>query len=141
MPRKGDVAKRKVEPDPIFGSAFYTVNPLELKGGDTASVVTGAMGRLAGESIQGSPYFFDQGSLATNTNYTLAFSNAGNLGLFIVVPANVHPVPVAPMDVSGLAGIQSYLTSCCPGAAAGGALGRSASPGAADCGRVGLFFK
>ncbi len=128
-------------PDPIFGSPFYTVNPLELKGGDTASVVTGAMGRLAGESIQGSPYFFDQGSLATNTNYTLAFSNAGNFGLFIVVPADVHPVPVAPMDVSGLAGIQSYLTSCGLVAAAGDALDRSASSGGAECGRVGLFFK
>ena len=126
-------------PDPIFGSAYYTVDSADLKGGDTASVVTGAMGRIAGESIQGSPYFFEQGSLATNTNYTLAFGNAGNLGLFIVVPADIHPLPVAPMDVSGLAAIQS-LASC--GSLVGGIeQGRPAAWAGTGCGRVGLFFK
>ncbi len=130
-----NAAKQFGSPDPIFGSAYYTVNPLDLKGGDTASVVTGAMGRAAGESILGSPYLFNQGSLAANANYILAFGNTGDFGLFIVVPSNIQPLPVLPPEDSGIAAIESSQTHC------GSTTSSGSASGGAGCGQVGLFFK
>jgi hypothetical protein len=73
-------------PDPVFGSAYYTVNLADLQGTDAAGVVTGSLGRAPGESTAGSPYLFNQGTLAAS-DYTIDFSNTGSFGLTIAVPA------------------------------------------------------
>ena len=39
-------------------------------------MVTGALGRVAGETVGGSPYAINQGTLASNTNYTISFTGA-----------------------------------------------------------------
>jgi len=48
-----------------------------FKFSDTAaSVLTGELQRVAGETVAGSPYAIGQGTLAANTNYTVAFTGA-----------------------------------------------------------------
>src|SRR6185503_11515770 len=48
-----------------------------FKFSDTApSVLTGALQRAAGETVAGGPYAIGQGTLASNTNYTIAFTGA-----------------------------------------------------------------
>ena len=74
-------------PDPIFGSAYYTVTLSDLKGSDTAAIITGDMDRAPGEGILGSPYLFNEGTLAASPNYAIEFSNAGEFGLIIAVPS------------------------------------------------------
>src|SRR5262249_7226073 len=39
-----------------------------------ATVLTGALARTAGETVAGSPYAINQGTLAANSNYTISFT-------------------------------------------------------------------
>src|SRR5205814_1525099 len=48
----------------------------DLKNGDTASVVTGTLSRVAGETVANSPYAIQEGTLAAGTNYTISFTGA-----------------------------------------------------------------
>jgi hypothetical protein len=58
--------------DPTF---TYTVSGLQAAD-TTASVLTGALTRIAGESVAGSPYAIQQGTLVANANYVLSFTGA-----------------------------------------------------------------
>ncbi len=72
----------------VYGSAdpalTYAVNGLQFS--DTAAgVLTGALTRVAGETVVGSPYAIQQGTLAANTNYALAYTGA-NLTITAATP-------------------------------------------------------
>jgi large repetitive protein len=56
-----------------------------------ATVLTGALTRAAGESVAGSPYGINQGTLAANSNYTISFTGA-NLTI-TPAPLTVHADP------------------------------------------------
>ena len=58
--------------DPAF---TYEVERLQ-PGDHGVDVLSGALGRVAGETVDGGPYAISQGTLACNNNYTIAF--AGN---------------------------------------------------------------
>ena len=63
----------------VFGAAdpalTYSVGGLQFT--DTAGgVLTGALTRAAGETVNGSPYAIQQGTLAANSNYTLGYTGA-----------------------------------------------------------------
>ncbi len=82
----------------VYGSAdpalTYTVSGLQAS--DTAAgVLTGALTRLAGESVAGSPYDIQQGTLTANTNYVISFTDA-NLTI---------TTATASISVQGFAGV------------------------------------
>jgi hypothetical protein len=61
----------------VYGSAdpalTYTVSGFQFS--DTAMMVlSGSLTRVAGETVLGGPYAIKQGTLAANTNYTIAFT-------------------------------------------------------------------
>jgi len=61
----------------VYGSAdpvlSYQASGFQF--GDTAgSVLTGGLVRAAGETVAGGPYAITQGSLAANSNYSIAFT-------------------------------------------------------------------
>jgi hypothetical protein len=61
----------------VYGQADPSLSyaSIGLKFSDAAAtVVTGALTRVAGEHVAGSPYAISQGSLAANSDYTLAFT-------------------------------------------------------------------
>ncbi|HJQ56820.1 MAG TPA: MBG domain-containing protein, partial [Vineibacter sp.] len=63
----------------VFGDAdpalTYTVSGFKFA--DTAAtVLAGALSRVAGESVAGSPYAILQGTLAANANYAIAYTGA-----------------------------------------------------------------
>ncbi len=63
----------------VYGAAdpmlTFTVSGFQFA--DTqASVLTGALARVAGESVAGSPYAINQGSLVANANYTISFTGS-----------------------------------------------------------------
>src|SRR5205085_1474135 len=61
----------------VYGSVdpTFTYASSGFKFADTAAtVLTGALGRTAGESVAGSPYAINQGTLASNSNYTITFT-------------------------------------------------------------------
>jgi len=65
-------ARTKVygNPDPTF---TYQVSGLKFT--DTAAgVLTGSLTRAAGESVAGGPYTISQGTLTSNSNYTISFT-------------------------------------------------------------------
>jgi hypothetical protein len=60
------------DPDPAL---TYTVSGFRFA--DTAGgVLTGALSRVAGETVAGSPYAILQGTLAANSNYSISFAGA-----------------------------------------------------------------
>jgi hypothetical protein len=63
----------------------YTISGLQLS--DTPSILTGELTRAAGESVAGSPYAITQGTLAANSNYTIAFT--GGALTITAVPLSV----------------------------------------------------
>jgi hypothetical protein len=65
------------EMDPIFG---YSV--AGLVGGDTmATALSGAPGRVAGESVTGGPYAINQIGSLVSDNYALAVASTGSLAI------------------------------------------------------------
>jgi filamentous hemagglutinin family protein len=78
--------------DPILGfGVFGLVNNPALGIADSAAtVLSGSLARAPGESVAGSPYAINQGSLAVSGNYVLAYT--GNF-LVIADPATA-PVPI-----------------------------------------------
>ncbi len=59
----------EVDPD-----LTYTIGGSGLADGDTkAGVLSGALARAAGETVNGGPYAIGQGSLGANANYTLTY--------------------------------------------------------------------
>ncbi len=69
------------EADPIF-----TYSATGFVGGDTQSILTGALGRLAGEAIN--TYPINQGTLSAGPNYTINFVQAD----FEIIPAPVSGI-------------------------------------------------
>src|SRR5208337_1115661 len=60
-----------------YGSTDPTLTYMSsgFKFSDTAgTVLTGALTRVAGETVAGSPYAISQGTLAANSNYTISFT-------------------------------------------------------------------
>jgi hypothetical protein len=86
-----------------YGSAdpalTYTVTAADLKNGDTSSIVSGSLTRAPGETVAGGPYAISQGTLAANSNYTLAFT--GNS--LTITPATLHIAADARTKVYGSA--------------------------------------
>ncbi len=82
------VAKTKVYGDADPALTFTVGN---LASGDTAtSVTTGALTRVAGETVAGGPYQINQGTLALNSNYSFGGYTPANL-----------TITAAPLQVSG----------------------------------------
>jgi hypothetical protein len=68
----------------------YAVSGLQFS--DTAAtVLTGGLTRAAGETVAGGPYAISQGTLAANSNYTIAFT--GNS--LAITPATLTVTPAA----------------------------------------------
>ena len=68
----------------IYGGAdpalTFNVGGAGLAGGDTiTSVISGALARTPGENVAGNPYAINQGTLATNTNYSISTFTPGRL--------------------------------------------------------------
>ncbi len=81
----GDVFKVYGEEDPEF---LYTVSGLQFD--DTASIISGELGRARGENVRDSAYRFSLGTLSAGSNYILELS--GDFGLFIT-PATLFITP------------------------------------------------
>ena len=62
----------------VYGAADPTLTYTQsgLVGGDTIAVFTGALARVAGETVAGGPYPINQGSLSAGGNYTITFTGA-----------------------------------------------------------------
>jgi hypothetical protein len=60
------------QPDPPLG---YTATGFKFSD-SAASVLSGMLARLPGETVAGSPYAISQGSLAANANYTISFTGS-----------------------------------------------------------------
>ena len=96
----------------IYGNAdpalTYTVSGLQAA--DTAAgVLTGALTRVAGESVAGSPYDIQQGTLTSNTNYVITFTDA-NLTI---------TAATASFSVQGFAGVYDAKPHGATGTATG----------------------
>ena len=77
----------------IYGAAdpalSFTVSGLQFS--DTqATVLSGALTRTVGESVNGSPYAIAQGTLAANANYSISFT--GNSLTITLAPLLVSPL-------------------------------------------------
>ena len=79
--------------DPAF---TYEVSGLQ-PGDQVSDVLSGALGRVAGETVDGGPYAISQGTLACNDNYTIAF--AGNT--LTITPATLTVTAAAETKVYG----------------------------------------
>ena len=65
----------------------YTVTPADLQYSDTgASVLSGALVRDPGQSVDGGPYAIKKGTLAANDNYSLVFSGSS----LKITPHDLH---------------------------------------------------
>ncbi|MCX6928259.1 MAG: MBG domain-containing protein, partial [Verrucomicrobia bacterium] len=86
----------------VYGAAdptlAFTANGFQFT--DTpASVLTGALTRVAGESVAAGPYAITQGTLVANGNYTLSFTG----GALAITPATLTVVAQAKNKVYGAA--------------------------------------
>ncbi len=76
-----NAAKIYGDADPAFA---FNVGGAGLAGGDTiASVFAGALARAPGENVAGNPYAINQGTLASNANYSITTYTPG---LFTITP-------------------------------------------------------
>ena len=96
----------------VYGSAdpalAYAVTGFQYS--DTAAtVLTGGLSRTPGETVAGGPYAISQGSLAANSNYTIAFAGSA---------LNITPAP-ATINVSGYTGIYDGTIHGATGTASG----------------------
>jgi filamentous hemagglutinin family protein len=71
----------------VFGTSDPTLSYGDsgLVNGDTASVITGALGRAPGETVAAGPYAIGQGTLSAGANYTIDFTGAA----FTITPATL----------------------------------------------------
>jgi hypothetical protein len=65
----------------VYGAAdpglTYSVTPADLQYLDTAAgVLSGSLARASGQTVAGSPYAINRGTLVANSNYTLVFAGA-----------------------------------------------------------------
>ena len=79
--------------DPAF---TYEVSGLQ-PGDQVSDVLSGELGRVAGETVDGGPYAISQGTLASNDNYTIAFAG-DNL---TITPATLTVTAAAETKVYG----------------------------------------
>ncbi|MFG3757051.1 MBG domain-containing protein, partial [Klebsiella pneumoniae] len=74
--------------DPTF---TYTASGRVVNAGlgidDSGLALTGALGRVAGETVAGGPYAYTLGSLSAGGNYTLAFTSSP--ATFAINPATL----------------------------------------------------
>ena len=95
----------------IYGAAdpalTYAVSGLQFA--DTTSVLTGALTRVAGETVKGSPYAIQLGTLAANSNYAVGYTGAN----LTVTPA------ASAIVVNGYTGVYDGKSHGAIGAATG----------------------
>jgi hypothetical protein len=75
----------------VYGAAdpalTYAITAADLQYADTATgVLSGSLARGAGQTVAGSPYAINKGTLAANSNYTLIFAGAN----LTVTPRDLH---------------------------------------------------
>jgi hypothetical protein len=119
----------------VYGAAdpALTFTASGLQFADTgATVLTGAMSRLAGETVAGGPYAITQGTLAPNGNYTISFTG----GLLTITKAALSVTADAKTKTFGAAdpaftvSYAGFIGSETP-TILGGALAFTRSPGEA----------
>jgi len=89
-----------VRPDGTYGAvdSIFTFTVSGLQFADTqASALTGALSRVAGESVASSPYAITQGTLSANGNYLINFT--GNA--LAIVPATLTMTAQAQAKIYG----------------------------------------
>ena len=90
----------------IYGAAdpALTYANGALQNGDTASVFSGGLTRVAGETVAGGPYAINQGTLSAGSNYTISYTGSN----LTITPYSLTVTANAQAKVYGSAAALTY---------------------------------